>query len=92
MNELRKIDAIGSRRPPYGRHLATINRIRVPGFKRTPGEPGDTLDGEIAATRCGRFIRQFRTADDVSLRDTEGGVYAEECPRCFEKGNKTDGR
>lgn len=82
MNELRKVDTRNTKKP-HRRHLATINKIRVPGFKPKAGEPGDILNGEVAATRCAKLLVNFWTADDVSLLDSEGGVYSEECPRCF---------
>lgn len=82
-DRLRKVDT-RSGKAPHARHLAVINQIRVCGYKPTPGEPGDILNGQVAATRCGKMLRNFNTADDVSLRDSEGGVYSVECPRCFE--------
>jgi hypothetical protein len=81
--KLRKVDTRGGK-APHARHLAIINRILVCGFKPKAGERGDILNGEVAATRCGKMLRNFWTADDVSLRDSEGGVYSVECPRCFE--------
>jgi hypothetical protein len=82
--KLRKVDANGNRKRPLWRHLAVINRILVCGYAKKPGERGDILNGEVAATRCGMMLRHFSTADDVSLLNTEGGEYARECPTCFD--------
>lgn len=65
------------------RHLAVINDILVCGYKPTPGQRGDILNGQVAATRCGKMLRRFHRADDVSLYNSEGGVYALECAPCF---------
>lgn len=83
--KLRKVDTRGGKKP-HARHLAVISRIVVCGYKPTPGERGDILNGEVAATRCGKMLRNYYTADDTSLLDSEGGVYSEECPRCFTEG------
>lgn len=81
--KLRKVDTRGGK-APHARHLAVINQIVVCGYKPKPGERGDLLNGQVAATRCGKMLRNFWTADDVSLQDSEGGEYARECPRCFD--------
>jgi hypothetical protein len=84
-NELHKIDTRGGK-APHKRHLATINIIRIPGFRPKAGEPGDVLEGQIAATRCGRFVRNYYLADDTSLLHTDGTEYSRECPVCFTEG------
>lgn len=81
-DRLRKVDTRNGK-APHRRHVAVINQIRIPGFKPKAGEPGDVLNGEVAATRCQKMLRRFWTADDVSLLNSEGGVYSEECPTCF---------
>lgn len=88
--KLRKVDT-RSGKAPHARHLAIVNRILVCGYKEKPGERGDILNGEVAATRCGKMLRNFYTADDISLTNTEGGVYSVECPRCFPEASDGEG-
>lgn len=60
---------------PHVRHLAVISRIKIP-FS------GRELGAEIAATLCGKYLRGFDNAENLSYLDTAGQIFSRPCNAC----------
>ena len=63
---------------PHRRHRGVESRIKVP-FN------GRVLDGSLVVTVCGKTLRNYFGATDVSKSYRDGSPYSTPCPMCFKE-------
>ena len=65
---------------PHLRHIARLNTVTYPTGYFDTGSP--VIEGELAITLCGQFLRDYWEGGNMSALASDGSQYLIECARC----------